>query len=124
MQQYQYSCHTKLRRAECRPETAMLITKKERKARRARLLRREKIQRVAEEAARRWPDREHGDHPAALPMPPLPRPQGLGVAEGREFALPPPRRQDVFEAGVLPSARRLGLWLYGASSFLLAVLWA
>lgn len=101
----------------------LITTKKERKARRARLLRRETIQRVAEEAAQRWRDQEQGDRAAALPMPPLPRPQGLGVAEGREFALPPPRRQEVFEAGMLSSARRLGRWLYGAGSFLLAVLW-
>ena len=100
----------------------MPTTKKERNAKRSRLLRREKIQRVAEEAARRWRDRKRGG-PDAAPMPRLPMPQSLGVAEGREFALPPPRRQEVFEAGVVPSLRRLGLWLSAAFRFFLAVLW-
>jgi ubiquinone biosynthesis protein len=97
--------------------------KKERKTRHARLLRRERIQRVADQAARRWQDRQSGVHGAALPLPSLPRPQGIGVAPGREFALPPPPRQEVFEAGVWVTLSRVGLWLGGAVRFLLGNLW-
>jgi predicted unusual protein kinase regulating ubiquinone biosynthesis (AarF/ABC1/UbiB family) len=104
-------------------ETSMpMTTKKERKVRRARLLRRAKIQRVAEDAARRWRDRKRG-RPAPAPIPALPRPQSLGVAGGREFALPPPPRQETFEAGLWASFGRLGLWLSAAARFLFAVLW-
>lgn len=101
----------------------MPTTKRGRKAGRTRHLRREKIQRVAEEAARHWRDRKRGSDAAPAPPPPLPMPQSLGVAGGREFALPPPRRQEIFEAGVWTSARRLGRWLSAGLSFFLAVLW-
>jgi len=97
-------------------------TRKERKARRARILRRAKIQRVAEDAARRWAGRKGGS-PVSEPIPSLPRPQSLGVAEGREFALPPPPRHETFEASLWRSFLRVGLWLYAAARFLFAVLW-
>ena len=111
--------------------------KREREQRHVRLLRRERIQRVAGDAVHRWQDLEdggvagaqpeaearNGGMPAALRMAPLPRPKGIDVAPGREFALPPPPRQELFEAGLYVTARQLGRWLRGAARFLLAVLW-
>jgi len=97
--------------------------KKERKTRHARLLRRERIQRVADQAARCWQDREDRIHGAELPKPPPSRPQGIGVAPDRDFALPPPPHQEVFKAGVWVTLSRVGLWLGGAARFFLGNLW-
>lgn len=93
---------------------------------RSRRLRREKIQRLADEAAEQWQER-HG--PAALPTPTpptrlfetLPRPPSLGVTKGEQSALPPRRREEVFKAGVFRTSYRLLLWIYAAWRFFLAV---
>lgn len=107
-------------------------TKKAQKSWRARLRRREKIQRVADASAERW-QRQEGL--TAVPEPvvseapvlrPLPRPQGLGIPkreEGTQSALPPPRRELAFKAGVFKSSARLFVWVYGACLFAIPMLW-
>ncbi|HYL05364.1 MAG TPA: AarF/UbiB family protein [Thermoanaerobaculia bacterium] len=102
-----------------------------RKTSRARLRRREKVQRVADDAARRWL-RLAGEAapppavPAAPLLRPLPRPRGLGVPDqpgSRLSVLPPPRPGVAFKAGLARSAGRLAVWLYGGLRFSLGVLW-
>lgn len=106
--------------------------KKAWKAWRARLRRREKIQRVADASTQRW-ERRRGIPTAPQPSQsegpvqrPLPRPRGLGIPEredGRQSAMPPPRREVSFKAGVFRSAGRLRVWLYAACLFAVPMLW-
>ena len=104
-------------------------TKKARKAWRARLRRRDKIQRIADTAAEKW--RRRHQPPDAPPPPPeaplyrpLPRPKGLGLKDTtRQSALPAPHRELAFKAGVFRSAVRILHWLRGGCLFVLGVFW-
>jgi predicted unusual protein kinase regulating ubiquinone biosynthesis (AarF/ABC1/UbiB family) len=94
------------------------------KRHRARLRRREKIQRVADAAAREW-RRIHGIRPDPTAPPvlrELPRTPGLGVAKGEHKALPPRRREEIFTAGWLTTMSRLLVWLGGAIHFMFGIL--
>lgn len=96
------------------------------KAWRARLRRREKIQRVADAATEDWqkltgfqPGHGPSHHKAPL-LRGLPHPKGLPFSRRhseRTSALPPPQRQVTFKAGVFRSLGRLMVWLFGAMLF-------
>jgi ubiquinone biosynthesis protein len=105
--------------------------KKAWKAWRARLRRREKIQRVADASAERWqrlhdlPTAPQTLEPEAPVQRPLPQPQGLGIMKkeyGELSALPPPRRELAFKAGVFKSMARLIVWIGGTCFFAFGVL--
>ncbi|MBV8518377.1 MAG: AarF/ABC1/UbiB kinase family protein [Acidobacteria bacterium] len=49
------------------------------------------------------------------------RPPGLGVQTGRQSALPPVRREEQFNAGLLQTTLRLLVWLRGAMQFGLGI---
>ncbi len=90
---------------------------------RARSLRREKIQRAAAGATRRW-RKLHSDVAAApaaadrLPLyQSLPRPPHLGVTRSKDPALPPRRPDLQFHAGRMRTAWRLLRWFYAAAWF-------
>jgi len=101
--------------------------KKARRAWRARLRRRERIQRATDEATTRWRRREDGPNvpqPMA-PSTPLPRtsPRRQGLENGEPSALPTPRRELTFKAGWMRSAACLAIWLGGGCRFAGGVLW-
>jgi len=105
--------------------------KKAWKAWRARLRRREKIQRIVDVSSERWQRRQglpiasRPSDPDAPLLRPLPHPQGLGIpkkANGELSALPPPRRELAFKAGVFRSVARLVVWIGGACIFAIGVL--
>lgn len=103
--------------------------KKAWKAWRARLRRREKIQRVVDVSAERWqrrqglPNASRPSDPDAPLLRPLPEPRGLEIEDGMQSALPAPRREVSFKAGVFRSAGRLRVWVYGACLFAVPMLW-
>ena len=93
------------------------------KGRRARLRRREKLQLVADEAVDRWQELGRGDEEEDdAVFRPLPRPPRLGVDPARQSALPPPRSEEIFKAGMMHSIQRLFVWLYAAAAFGMRVL--
>jgi predicted unusual protein kinase regulating ubiquinone biosynthesis (AarF/ABC1/UbiB family) len=96
--------------------------------RRARSLRREKIQQAAEDAAGRW-RKAYGVTGEPVPLDlssstyqTLPRPPHLGVTRSTEPALPPRRPELQFHVGRMQTAWRLLLWFYAAAHFGLGVL--
>lgn len=105
--------------------------KKARKSLRARLRRREKIQRAVDAATARWQSLEElskEPRPAAPGAPllrSLPRPRGLGIPKDtkRRSALPQTRQELDFSAGVVQSVARLLHWFRGGSLFAFGVAW-
>jgi ubiquinone biosynthesis protein len=105
------------------------VTRKGRGAGRARLRRRERIQRAADAALEQW------ERLLGLPAPeppidsedpllrPLPQPQVWEIPKDERSSLPPPRRGPAFKAGVLRPVGRLLFWLGGGLLFALKVLW-
>jgi predicted unusual protein kinase regulating ubiquinone biosynthesis (AarF/ABC1/UbiB family) len=96
------------------------------KAWRDRMRRREKIQRAVDVATEQWlalqdieiDEGERLDVEGALYQN-LPRPNSLGVVKENRPALPPPRRQVTFEAGIPASVAKLFIWIWGAWRFFL-----
>jgi len=90
---------------------------------RARLRRREKLQRVADAAIEQWLESEDPlprlpiPHPAPPLMRRLPRPPRLASSAGRQSGLVAPRRAEVFTPRFLRTAWRIFAWLYGAARF-------
>src|SRR5205085_2722077 len=117
------SCRKRFSAPEWELPRMTAIPERSSKRRRARLQRREKLQLVADEAVERWQElRREEDEEIETVFRPLPRPPTLGVEPSRESSLPPPRVEEVYEAGIVSSLRRLMVWLYAAASFGMAVL--
>lgn len=86
------------------------------KGTRARLRRREKLQRKADAAVENWFETATADHGQLRR--PLPRPWRFKYQKtGQVSSLPPPYRELVFKAGVLRSVARLRLWFWGIMRF-------
>lgn len=83
--------------------------------------RRDKIQRAVDEGMEQWVALREAERPPVLRE--LPRPPRLGIDTSRQYALPPPPREEVFEAGFFSTVGRLALWLYGGARLALGVLW-
>jgi len=93
------------------------------KAHRARLRRREKLQRIADAAVEQWteadppPPRPHIPHPEPPVERPLPRPPRLAVSRERESGLLPPRYEVAFKPGTLRTIGRIFSWLFGGAYY-------
>jgi len=117
--------HNPVEEIDLPPEEIAEASKSGRKkAWRRRLLRREKIQRIAYAAVERR--QRMLEWPAAAVRRSLPRPrrlEGPGEDSWEPSGLPSPRRAVVFNAGIARTVARLFVWLYWGFRFALGVFW-